>query len=380
MTIRHESFLAQNRHVVLCGDWNVSHKPIDSAHAPDIKSKLELNSYVLRNPGRFWLSKALGEKFHGDGGGDCDAPCDTGRKTLPPRPDTLDPNHKPLAHLIMNPKPLVDVFRHHYPTERGAFTCWNVSAGAQLTNHGSRIDFFLCDKSFFDNFVVRSGVAHGHEGSDHCPVFVTVTNEAFRYVGGSVRHSDGREEKETEKYAKYSPPASASSVSFAAAGRQTSLAGFFVKKTVAAAADADTGFPSQQMLPEKRKRGNTPCDVSIKSFFKQAGSRFGEGGDTVEGRTPPPPPATTAYVPPSAASVPPSAVPTASKETVDAWRRIQARQKPPVCRGHGEVAKVRKVMKQGANFGRVFFACPRPAGDVRNGGDCGFFQWAYDRK
>jgi hypothetical protein len=37
-------------------------------------------------------------------------------------------------------------------------------------------------------------------------------------------------------------------------------------------------------------------------------------------------------------------------------------------------------MKQGANFGRVFFACPRPAGDVRNGGDCGFFQWAYDRK
>ena len=378
MTIRHESFLAQNRHVVLCGDWNVSHKPVDSAHAPDIKSKLELNSYVLGNPGRFWLSKALGEKFHGDGGGDCDAPCDTGRKTLNPRPDTLEPNHKPLAHLILNPKPLVDVFRHHYPTEHGAYTCWNVSAGAQLTNHGSRIDFFLCDASFFGNFVVRSGVAQQHEGSDHCPVFITVKNEAFRYVGGSVRHSDGREEKETEKYAKYSPPALASSVSFAAAGRQTSLAGFFVKKSEAT--DATSGFPSQQMLPEKRKRGNTPCDVSIKSFFMQAGSRFGEGGDTVEGRTTPPPPATTAYVPPSAASVSPSTVPTASKETVDAWRRIQARQKPPVCRGHGEVAKVRKVMKQGANFGRVFFACPRPAGDVRNGGDCGFFQWAYDRK
>ena len=50
----------------------MSHKPVDSAHAPDIKSKLELNSYVLGNPGRFWLSKALGEKFHGDGGGDCE--------------------------------------------------------------------------------------------------------------------------------------------------------------------------------------------------------------------------------------------------------------------------------------------------------------------
>ena len=45
-----------------------------------------------------------------------------------------------------------------------------------------------------------------------------------------------------------------------------------------------------------------------------------------------------------------------------------------------EPAKVRKVTKAGPNFGRVFFACPRPAGDRANGGDCGFFQWAYDRK
>jgi len=73
-------------------------------------------------------------------------------------------------------------------------------------------------------------------------------------------------------------------------------------------------------------------------------------------------------------------VATASKETIEAWQRIRLRQQPPKCKGHGETCKVRTVKKPGPNCGRVFFACPRPAGERSAGGDCGFFQWAYDRK
>ena len=68
-----------------------------------------------------------------------------------------------------------------------------------------------------------------------------------------------------------------------------------------------------------------------------------------------------------------------SAEAVMQWRRIQQEHMtPPKCRGHGETCKVRKV-KEGPNLGRVFFCCPRPAGKMSDGGDCGFFQWAYGR-
>jgi hypothetical protein len=52
---------------------------------------------------------------------------------------------------------------------------------------------------------------------------------------------------------------------------------------------------------------------------------------------------------------------------------------PPKCKGHRETCKVRKVDKEGPNLGRVFFCCPRPMGKMKDGGDCGFFEWAYGR-
>lgn len=68
-----------------------------------------------------------------------------------------------------------------------------------------------------------------------------------------------------------------------------------------------------------------------------------------------------------------------SAEAAMQWRRIQQEHMaPPKCKGHGETCKVRKV-KEGQNLGRVFFCCPRPAGKMIDGGDCGFFKWAYGR-
>jgi AP endonuclease-2 len=71
----------------------------------------------------------------------------------------------------------------------------------------------------------------------------------------------------------------------------------------------------------------------------------------------------------------PSSAPTASLETVAAWKAIQKRMAPPTCRGHGLPCKVRTV-KEGPNKGRGFFCCPKPKGMKGDkNADCGFFQW-----
>jgi AP endonuclease-2 len=285
---------------------------------------------------------------------------------------------------------LVDVFRATYPKVTGAFTCWNVAAGAQLTNHGSRIDYFLVDPDFARR-VTRCGIAQSHPGSDHCPVFITVA--APEEVLRNAERDDA-----TRASASSPLPSLVSSVTLARAGRQARLTGFFRKGAPRPAAAAESSVATRVPVGAKRKG-----DVSIRSFFarKRAGGDDAGGGSgggervrnvAAEATTATP---TETFLsgelqrrlrnrgPPESPADPAallSTTATASKETVDAWRRIQERQKPPRCRGHGEPAKVRKVTKAGPNFGRVFFACPRPAGDRANGGDCGFFQWAYDRK
>ena len=375
--IRWSALRAAGRNVVLCGDWNVSPAAIDSAHAPSSarRSPAEEAAFVASNPGRLWLARATGNG----------AAVRAATEAKAPETNALGPDTK-----ASGPAVLVDVFRATYPKVTGAFTCWNVAAGAQLTNHGSRIDYFLVDPDFARR-VTRCGIAQSHPGSDHCPVFITVA--APEEVLRNAERDDA-----TRASASSPLPSLVSSVALARAGRQARLTGFFRKGAPRPAAAAESSVATRVPVGAKRKG-----DVSIRSFFarKRAGGDDAGGGsgggervrndaaeattatptETFEGelqrrlrhRGPPDSPAATHAAAPSTTA-------TASKETVDAWRRIQERQKPPRCRGHGEPAKVRKVTKAGPNFGRVFFACPRPAGDRANGGDCGFFQWAYDRK
>ena len=116
------------------------------------------------------------------------------------------------------PARLVDAFRAAYPGVTGAYTCWNVAAGAQLTNHGSRIDYFLVDPDFARS-VTRCGIARSHPGSDHCPVFIAVAapTDVFRNA------------EDVETRARRVLPALVSSVALARAGRQARLTGFFRK-------------------------------------------------------------------------------------------------------------------------------------------------------
>ena len=340
--IRYRALLAAGRRVVMCGDWNIAPTALDTAHAPPMTGPGAAEAFVRGNPSRAWLRRQLvGDDGAGSGFGLDRTEDDRGR--------------------------MIDVFRRRYPTLKGAYTCWNVAAGAQITNHGSRIDYFLADARAAAR-VTRAGIAQKHQGSDHCPVFITLEPGTFDEFDASRVTS---------------PPPLVSSVALAREGRQGNLDAFVAAGAARRAGGAGGGFrggggdveasltasqPSSTSVVTKRK-----AETSIQSFFKPKGAR-GSAADSRAPLAPAPPP------PPLPAPDPPVATVTASRETVEAWRRIQLRQQPPKCRGHGETCKIRTVKKAGENFGRVFFACPRPAGSRAAGGDCGFFQWAYDRR
>jgi exodeoxyribonuclease III len=72
----------------------------------------------------------------------------------------------------------VDAFRRLHPTAQGHYSYWSQRAGNRAPNRGLRLDYFICDTSFFDetgNAIVRdSYIDPSCMGSDHCPVILEI--------------------------------------------------------------------------------------------------------------------------------------------------------------------------------------------------------------
>lgn len=112
--------MAEKKSVVLCGDLNVAHKPIDLAN-PKSNEK---------NPGyspeeRFWMDEITGAGY-------------------------------------------VDTFRK-FNQEPEQYTWWSYRFSARAKNIGWRIDYFLVDPASEDR-VVGAAIHDDILGSDHCPV------------------------------------------------------------------------------------------------------------------------------------------------------------------------------------------------------------------
>ena len=67
----------------------------------------------------------------------------------------------------------VDSFRHLHP-EEVAYTFWNQRFNARERNVGWRIDYFMVSESFIGK-VVTSEVMDEMYGSDHCPISVEIS-------------------------------------------------------------------------------------------------------------------------------------------------------------------------------------------------------------
>ena len=119
------SLVKQGRHFLLCGDYNIAHTPIDLARPKENEG----------NAGFLPEERAWMDKFTAAG------------------------------H--------VDTFRHCHPGETGHYSWWSYRAGARERNVGWRIDYHCVDRDFMpavQSSIIRPDV----EGSDHCPVEITL--------------------------------------------------------------------------------------------------------------------------------------------------------------------------------------------------------------
>lgn len=113
--------LQQKKPVIVCGDFNVAHQPIDIARAKENYNKSA--GYTQREIDGF--TKLLGTGF-------------------------------------------VDTFRRLYP-EEVKYTYWNYLFNARSRNVGWRIDGFLVSESLMPK-VKDAMIYNEYLGSDHCPV------------------------------------------------------------------------------------------------------------------------------------------------------------------------------------------------------------------
>lgn len=107
--------------VVLCGDLNVAHQPID-----------------LKNPS---------SNHHNAG--------------------FTDEERNAFTRLLENG--FTDSFRHLYPEKTGAYSWWSYMFNARAKNAGWRIDYFVVSNRLADR--IQEATIHPDiMGSDHCPV------------------------------------------------------------------------------------------------------------------------------------------------------------------------------------------------------------------
>jgi exodeoxyribonuclease III len=80
--------------------------------------------------------------------------------------------------VMMKECKMKDAFRHFNPTQTGWFSYWSQRAGNRPRNRGLRLDYFLASDGMFKHNaevkVISSGMLTEMEGSDHCPVYITL--------------------------------------------------------------------------------------------------------------------------------------------------------------------------------------------------------------
>lgn len=120
--------LENTKPVVVCGDFNVAHRPIDLARPkPNYNKSAGYMQEEIDGMDRFT-----------QGG-------------------------------------LVDTFRHFNPELTDKYSWWSYRAGARGKNVGWRIDYFLVSESFIPQ-VQKAYILNEVMGSDHCPVGIEIAD------------------------------------------------------------------------------------------------------------------------------------------------------------------------------------------------------------
>jgi exodeoxyribonuclease-3 len=115
------ALVASDRSLVLCGDYNIAHTPIDLARPKENEGSA---GYLPEE--RAWMDSFTAAGY-------------------------------------------ADTFREHHPGEAGHYTWWSYRMNARERNTGWRIDYHCVNRSFAGR-VKDSIIRNDVQGSDHCPV------------------------------------------------------------------------------------------------------------------------------------------------------------------------------------------------------------------
>ena len=114
--------LQQEKPIIICGDMNVAHRPIDLKNP---RQNIGNAGYSYEERGKF-------------------------------------------AELLAYCG-LLDTFRHFYPEQEGAYSWWSYMNNSRQNNTGWRIDYFLADQRLAGR-LEDALIYPEYLGSDHCPV------------------------------------------------------------------------------------------------------------------------------------------------------------------------------------------------------------------
>jgi len=111
----------KQKNIILCGDFNVAHTPIDLARPKENETHVGFLPIE-----RAWIDKLISNNW-------------------------------------------TDLFRHFYPDKKEAYTYWDMKTFARERNVGWRIDYFFSSKEMLKK-VKNVEILDNIYGSDHCPL------------------------------------------------------------------------------------------------------------------------------------------------------------------------------------------------------------------
>ncbi|OQV14763.1 DNA-(apurinic or apyrimidinic site) lyase 2 [Hypsibius exemplaris] len=395
LQVRTEAMLAQGRHVIVLGDLNTSHRPIDTCDSSG-------DDYAT-SPTRVWLDGFL---------------CESSTATdIQLDYQSADPGHR-----------MIDTFRQCHPGREKAYTCWSTATGARTLNYGCRIDYILCDVQFANSCLAQSEILPETAGSDHCPVmsefdalFLPAVKcpslcakwmpeftgkqqklstffqkaakqevEDDQSVRGRLRLTD------TVSSTKIAKPGAKRKNDFTTGQVQRSVLDFYGSKVKKVEVEGSPTSQSSISFPvvrtasvtgssavsfdvsEEFESSSLPDFVDIAEMDEEedllaefaietAGSSSYNGSSSSSGSSSQGP-----------SSQPDSQwVKSSSQESAAQWRSLlRGPDAAPLCNGHGEPCILKTCRKAGPNRNRQFYMCSRPEGEKTDkSARCASFKW-----
>uniref|UniRef100_UPI003AAEF7AF DNA-(apurinic or apyrimidinic site) endonuclease 2 n=1 Tax=Centroberyx gerrardi TaxID=166262 RepID=UPI003AAEF7AF len=415
---RAEAILKAGSHVIVLGDVNTSHRPLDHCDPDGIDDFEE-------NPGRKWLNGFL--HSDGKGKGNEEEPAEECEVT------SVDPVHS---------GKFVDTFRYFHPTRTHAFTCWSTLTGARQTNYGTRIDYIFADYLLAKEQFVAADIMPEVEGSDHCPVWgqlscsllpsskipplctrhlpefagkqqklsrflvkvdqKSIQSESRDALPGSQEAEERREnvnplragnssgKKRTLTADSAVPKGKKTKTIKISSKPQGSLLAFFKPKLTNVVPSMET--PASQCekmlgIAEVTSSQNFQTGCATRQDVSPGTGGDGEVTEGVGDGSPQLCPGSSSTeesdkqmeTKAERLTSQPTVGPPDTKKGASSvfWKSVlHGPPPPPACKVHGEPCVLRTVKKEGPNMGRQFFVCARPQGHSSNPeARCNYFAW-----